>query len=315
MRKHFFVTLLSFAFSINIHPVWSQQPGVAINTDGSAPAASALLDVQSTNKGFLLPRMSQAQRIAISNPEAGLLVFDTDAQKLFQHQDGVWRFLIDNSYWAASSTRNWVYNGTDSVGIGTAAPTERLHVGNGNFKISNGDIKLDNGDVLLNKSDGIIQFQSAGETKGFVQLSGNNLRIGTNLTNTEGSLIIRTHGANQVTINEEGLELTGNGKIVRTNTGDNNLIPVCYGQVREDGSVIHATPNVSIERLASGGTYYVRYPGMTSQAIAIVTPMNSNVRVQADYNSNPGGGVYVEFRNIATTLKQDAAFSFIVFNP
>lgn len=315
MRKSFLIFFISVVFSISVQPALAQQSGVAINTDGSAPAASALLDVQSTNKGFLLPRMSQSQRLAISNPEAGLLVFDTDAQKLFQYQNGVWRFLIDNSYWASSSTRNWVYNGTDSVGIGTAAPTERLHVGNGNFKISNGDIKLDQGDLLLNKSDGIIQFQSAGESKGFVQLSGNNLRIGTNLTNTDGSLIIRTQGANQVTINQEGLELTGNGKIVRTNTGDNNLIPVCYGQVREDGSVIHATPNVSVERLTSGGTYYLRYPGMNSQAIAIVTPMTANVRIQTRYNINPGGGIAIEFRNIETTLRQDASFNFVVFNP
>lgn len=314
MRKYSLLSLLSIVLSVAATFVHAQ-PGVAINTTGSAPHSSAMLDVQSTSKGFLLPRMTQAQRIAITNPEPGLLVFDTDAQKLYQFQDGLWRFLIDNSYWAGSSTRNWVYNGTDSVGIGTAVPTEKLQVSNGNFKLSNGDLKLDLGDIFINKSDGIIQLQSADENKGFVQLSGNDLRIGTNLTNTEGRLIVRTQGANQVTISQDGLALTGNGKITRTNTGTNNLIPTCYGQVREDGSVIHKTPNVSIEKLTNDGQYYVRFNGMSSNAVALVTPMNSNVRVRTDYNSNPGGGIFIGFYNVLTGVGQDAAFNFIVFNP
>lgn len=313
MRKYFFFSCIIIVVSVSI--VHAQQPGVAINSNGNAPHGSAMLDVQSTNKGFLLPRMTQAQRIAISNPESGLLVYDTDAQKLFQFQNGVWRFLIDNSYWAGSSTRNWVYNGTDSVGIGTAAPTEKLHVANGNLKISNGDLKLDLGDILINKSDGTIQLQAAGENKGFVQLSGNDLRIGTNLTNTEGRLIVRTQGANQVTINQNGLELTGNGKITRTNTGTNNLIPVCYGQVRDDGTTVHITANASIRRQGEG-KYYINFPGMTDKSVVFITPWNSNVRVGTAYNPDPnGGGIFIGFFNIETGVYQDASFNFIVFNP
>jgi uncharacterized protein (TIGR02145 family) len=42
-----------------------------------APDPSAMLDVQSTSKGFLPPRMTTAERNAISNPATGLLVFNT----------------------------------------------------------------------------------------------------------------------------------------------------------------------------------------------------------------------------------------------
>jgi hypothetical protein len=52
------------------------------NADGS-PDASAFLEVQSTTKGFLPPRMTTTQRNAISLPAAGLMVYDTDANKLF----------------------------------------------------------------------------------------------------------------------------------------------------------------------------------------------------------------------------------------
>jgi hypothetical protein len=56
---------------------------VAINTDGSSPANSAMLDVKSTAKGFLLPRMTQAQIEEISNPANGLQVFCTTDCKLY----------------------------------------------------------------------------------------------------------------------------------------------------------------------------------------------------------------------------------------
>ncbi len=50
---------------------------VAINTDGSLPDGSAILDLKSTNRGLLLPRMTTGQRTALANIQ-GLTVFDTD---------------------------------------------------------------------------------------------------------------------------------------------------------------------------------------------------------------------------------------------
>lgn len=50
---------------------------VAINTDGSVADSSAILDVKSDTTGLLIPRMTQKQRDAISNPATGLLVYQT----------------------------------------------------------------------------------------------------------------------------------------------------------------------------------------------------------------------------------------------
>jgi hypothetical protein len=59
---------------------------VGINSDGSAPNSSAMLDVSSTTKGFLAPRMTSAQRTVITSPVAGLLVYQTDGTKgLYQY--------------------------------------------------------------------------------------------------------------------------------------------------------------------------------------------------------------------------------------
>jgi hypothetical protein len=51
---------------------------VGIGTQAGGIAASALLDLTSTTRGLLLPRMTKAQRDAISSPVAGLSVYQTD---------------------------------------------------------------------------------------------------------------------------------------------------------------------------------------------------------------------------------------------
>jgi len=56
---------------------WSQ---VAINTDNTAPNSSAMLDVKSTDRGLLPPRMTFAQRNAIVSPAEGLLVICTNCR-------------------------------------------------------------------------------------------------------------------------------------------------------------------------------------------------------------------------------------------
>lgn len=54
----------------------AQTTGVGINKTGAVPDASAMLDIQSEDKGFLMPRLSSAQRDAIVNPAPGLYIFN-----------------------------------------------------------------------------------------------------------------------------------------------------------------------------------------------------------------------------------------------
>jgi len=56
---------------------------------GGDPNANAILDLQSTTKGFLPPRLSSVQRNAISSPANGLMVYDSDLQCLMI-------YLVDN---------------------------------------------------------------------------------------------------------------------------------------------------------------------------------------------------------------------------
>jgi hypothetical protein len=71
----------------------STAAGVATNNVGinnTNPDVTAILDVASTTKGFLPPRMTTLQRNAIASPPNGLIVFDTDVQNLCYRRDSTW---------------------------------------------------------------------------------------------------------------------------------------------------------------------------------------------------------------------------------
>ena len=75
----------------------SNAQSVSINTDGSTAAPSAILDVKSTTKGMLIPRMTTAQRTAIASPANGLMVYDTDLLKFYYYNGTSWTTFSSGS--------------------------------------------------------------------------------------------------------------------------------------------------------------------------------------------------------------------------
>jgi hypothetical protein len=72
---------------------------VAINTDGSSPDPSTMLDVKSTNGGLLIPRMIESERNAITNPATGLLIYQTDDVPGFYYFDGIsWEVIGSGAF-------------------------------------------------------------------------------------------------------------------------------------------------------------------------------------------------------------------------
>ncbi len=72
----------------------SASQNVAINTDGSPPHTSAILDLQATDKGILIPRINVEQRDEISEPAKGLLIYQTGHKSGFRYYNGAeWRDL------------------------------------------------------------------------------------------------------------------------------------------------------------------------------------------------------------------------------
>jgi hypothetical protein len=62
---------------------WARFTSVGIlGLNTTTPNASAQLDISSTTRGFLPPRMTTTQRDAISSPAAGLVIYNTTTSKL-----------------------------------------------------------------------------------------------------------------------------------------------------------------------------------------------------------------------------------------
>jgi endosialidase-like protein len=85
--KNLKITFIIFIIITSLSANLSAQ-GVAINESGTSADASAILDVTSTEKGLLIPRMTATQLAAISSPATGLLVYQTDGTTGFYYNAG-----------------------------------------------------------------------------------------------------------------------------------------------------------------------------------------------------------------------------------
>lgn len=87
--KNYFIGLVLCTPAV----IFAQNIGIGTVT----PHASAQLDVSSTTRGLLAPRMTTAQRNAIASPAKGLLVYDTDLNSLFHFNGLAWANISGGS--------------------------------------------------------------------------------------------------------------------------------------------------------------------------------------------------------------------------
>lgn len=122
----------------------------------ATPEPSAVLEVESTTKGILIPRMTSSQRTAISSPANGLLVYDTTTKSFWYNNTATgWKEMASGGSGGGGSdnlgnhtaiqnlslNNNYLSNDGDNegirisnngyVGIGTTTPTATLDVRGG----------------------------------------------------------------------------------------------------------------------------------------------------------------------------------------
>jgi len=85
---------LPFCFMLANSGIYAQ--GVLIGANPGQPHSSAGLDVDFTNKGLLLPRLTTAQRNGIGSPALGLVIYNTTTQCVESYFAAGWRTLQCN---------------------------------------------------------------------------------------------------------------------------------------------------------------------------------------------------------------------------
>ncbi|MEP7231212.1 MAG: tail fiber domain-containing protein [Ginsengibacter sp.] len=102
------ISVLFFAFCV------AQNVGIGTTT----PTASALLDVSSTNKGLLPPRMSTTQMNAIASPASGLIIYNTDDSSFYTRRPTTWQKISYGGDNLWNQFNNHIYARTNNyVGI------------------------------------------------------------------------------------------------------------------------------------------------------------------------------------------------------
>jgi hypothetical protein len=155
MKKIFFLLFISILFFLNNAKA---QTGIGTTT----PDASAKLEINSTTKGLLAPRMTSTQRLAITLPANGLLVYQTDAPSGFYINTGT----SASPTWFRVNT-DWTKSGSDiSFTTGNVSTTGNLTGGSStNSKLAGFGATINSKSVsyILTASDNgtIISFTSA----------------------------------------------------------------------------------------------------------------------------------------------------------
>ncbi|MES2775194.1 MAG: hypothetical protein V4722_13485 [Bacteroidota bacterium] len=216
MKKY--LLLFSFVAIVSVNPLHAQ---VAIGIPGNPPDASAMLDVQSTNKGMLIPRMTEGERNGIGSPAKGLLVYDNSYDALYVYRN-------NTQQWTQLGEKIWVkYNGnaiyeSGNVGIHTFSPATSLHIKTGELIYANkyGYLLLgDSASVNVSFSNKEIQARIAEYTSTlYLQPMGSGVHIGGATTESPNTQLFIPTGA------DAGMDELNSGFIMMGRQSSANMV-------------------------------------------------------------------------------------------
>jgi len=236
-KKLFFLLLVS-VFTGQM--LFSQS--VAINTDGSTANASSILEIKSTAKGLLIPRMLKLQRTAITSPATGLMVYQTgpDSTGFYMYNGSSWEWAqtsvnnppVAGSYW------NLTGNGGTSSSSNFVGTTDNVPL---RFRVANTWAgQIDNND---NTAFGMNGGQS-------VSSGQNNTALGSGaLQNTNTGSGNTAIGANALLSNTSGSNNTAIGYGSSVTSGLSNATAIgANASVSQSNSIVlgDGTVNVGI---------------------------------------------------------------------
>ncbi len=252
-------TLLFFFLIVN--SAYSQ---LGVKETNTVPNSKAMLDVESTNKGVLIPRMSTGSRDVIESPPAGLMIYNSTTNDF-----NYWNGIVWTDF--NSAVLNLPFNGQgvnifggeqglmqiSNIGTGTGLV---VRVGLGGQLLSGQSF----GGYFASSENGIFSSSGVGKralvTAGGLQFGANNGGINRILTSIDASGTATW----QSTANLTGLEVNGGTKlgvngtsiteIIKITMSGNigNMLAGTVGTITfsvpnaQVGSTVHISPSVNL---------------------------------------------------------------------
>lgn len=119
--KIFFISL--FTSFISLITISAKAQSMGISSSSITPDASSILELRTTSKGFLIPRMTQTQRDAISAPATGLIIYNTTTNAFNFYNGTSWTALTSGSAGTVTSASVTTANGfAGTVATSTTTP-------------------------------------------------------------------------------------------------------------------------------------------------------------------------------------------------
>ncbi len=231
-------TLYFFCFASLLLISKITQSQVAINNSGAAANSSAMLDIVSTDKGLLIPRVTDTT--SVTSPATGLLIYRTNAPQGFFYYDGhKWQKI---GVVGSSSTVNYVDLTTNQTANGN-----KIWIGNATF---NSGINASGGTLNLNNNSNNTTNINTGTSNGTVNIStgttgGNIVNIGNLIGSTSVNMKI---GTGNFTLDGVGASNYAFGLSTTTGT-------ITLGGSTQTGSIgIGTGTGAQIINIGTGGT-------------------------------------------------------------
>ena len=255
--------------AITIVPVTSSVDSMILSTnavvsdttydlDPVTADASAVLEARSTTKGFLPPRMTSAQRTGISNPAAGLIVFDTTDNSAYVYNGTIWETIPGSSY-------TWSID-TDSQSPLTVTSGTALEIFGGT-------------NVTTSRTGTKITINSTGGSSSVAASTVNNLK-GLSASPTTGNVVIGLDITNQTDLSATpasndflliyDTSTTTNKKVSISDlvnaAPQGNVTGLLQGNGIKTSSTIPSTPKVSVDYDTSNNIINQATNGTTIEA-------------------------------------------------
>jgi hypothetical protein len=291
--------LILFIFSQNF--VKAQ---LGINSDNSAPSTNAMLDVKSTTKGVLLPRVESD----LASPTEGLLYYNNTGHN-FRYYDGTaWQNALFGNQWNVNGTK--ISYSLGNVGIGIADPNSsaKLDIASTNSGLLVPRMTTGNRNLIANPATGLLVFDTT--TNRFWFFNGviwsqvqntNNTRFGFDLNHASSTFSsYNLNFVDNYNLDPTSVLLLNPTTIQIMKQGLYHFSLLGYKHIENAASATATSGTFNLSITINGKEYKIIVNGVqigggsswnygsTTLAFDLFVPANSNITINAASSLNSG---------------------------